>query len=243
MKLPPHMPSGSIVFEGVGRLLKKVEDALNFYGPEAFFTSSSEQAKEAREAMAGLFYVLALNKESGRYWWIKQADKVNIFPDFEMFMLADNPFMLAKQGVELVTIGEWCKTYEKMYEVIEKKISGKNYLAGNYSLLIFLNNINSKLWLPRLHKDLASLGPFKSISTIHLLSDRTNKTIERWIVNKIRPLPVQSIEVNLSELHDQPRLPESLIEEIEYNGQRLITIKPEAIALFRLNRKARREKK
>ena len=141
-------------------------------------------------------------------------------------MIDEKPLSFAAEGVELVTVPDFFTSYEEMWQkTIVHKLS-KNYPPG-FSLLIFINNIHSNDWLPRLNNDLKDWKPFKTVWTLHLLTDKENKEIQKVIVNKLRPFPVSRVVIDMSNImSEQPPLPQSLFDEIEIDGKKGLKMKP-----------------
>lgn len=244
------LPDGSKVLLSPLALYNQIKEVLDTVGPEAFFRSPDEGVKSAREGLAILFYVSSLAQGSGKFWWIRQVGKGEQFPDFHIFMVDDDPLSFSFEGIELVEIPIRTASYEDALEIVKKKIN-KGYPPG-YSLLVFLNNVNSTTWLPRLNVDLKSQRIFKVISTIHLLDEHRPNDTYRIIINKTWPLPVETISIAMEDLlAGLPNWPESIFEEAEINGRTTLRMRPEpqeeltAMMRGRLypNRKARREAK
>lgn len=208
------------------KLFSQVEAILNEVGAEAFYRRPDERIKSAREGLAILFYIANLAKASNKFWWVRQAQPGEQFPDFHIHMVAQNPFSFGYEGIELVEIPPRIESYEDALAIVEKKLN-KGYPPG-YSLLIFINNLNSTLWLPQLDRDIHSSAPFKTISTIHLLTRPGGKDIETVVLNKLRPTPVQSESMLIDGLLTTlPDIPKGLFEEVLYKGERGLRLKPE----------------
>lgn len=205
-------------------LLKHIEDTIAKVGPEKFFSSPDDDVKKVRESMAALFLLLAIQNKGGDSLFVMQPQ--NDPPDFILVKIGEKLEDMTLDPVELVEIPPRCKTFEEFFLIITKKIK-KGY-SQSYHLLVFINNVNSKQWLPRLNKELLSFSPFKSVWTVHLLEDKG----DWWpMVNRLRPLPIQHLETRLSEIK-LPQTQKDYLEEVIRDGVRFLSFKPELLKEF-----------
>lgn len=207
-------------------VLKSIEDTLKEVGAEAFFKSTDKKVKTVRESMAALFFLLAIQKETKKDWFLMQPKDDP--PDFILMNVKDDPINISLDQFELVEIPTRCQTFEEMMSILQNKFN-KQY-PKTYSLLIFINHERSKEWVNWLNTELQDYGPFQMIWTVHLLWHKGQKEVWGPVVNKIRPAPVWHIEAMLSDCRFSysDNLP-TFMEEIKSDGKKFVSFKSNVV--------------
>ena len=231
-----------VYFSHPNVLLNKIENVLNTIGAEKFFSSPSEDVKKARENIAEYFFIVALKKITGKDWFLMQPKKDP--PDFYLTTTNSDYKNVTLDKFELVEIppDKYCQTFEKMMDIIQRKIDKK--YSEKYSLLIFVNNKKSKEWINLLHRQLKNYNPFKAIWTISLLQYKCKNSSYGSVVNKLRPYPAKSIEVELNDkaLHQYSPIP-NYMEEIKVGDKLFFKPKSDFIKeLRKFNLLAKKQK-
>jgi hypothetical protein len=206
-------------------LFTDIEKTLQKIGAEKFFSDPHSDIKKIRESMAEYFFAIALKKMTKKDWLVMQPQKE--FPDFALMSVSDEPNKITIEQFELVEIMSRCQSFEEMLKIVEGKIK-KGY-PENYNLLIFINHIKSKEWLPLLHKAISIYYPFKAIWTVHLLFSGKDNPYNA-VINRIRPVPVCHAEANFIDksLYELEKIPH-FIDMHEINGYKIMTFKKEFI--------------
>lgn len=212
-----------VYFQRPQLLLENIMAVLNEVGPEKFFKSTDKRVKSVRENMAELFFMLAIQKETKKDWFLMQPK--NDPPDFILMTIQENPINVSLDQFELVEIPARCQSFEEMMVILQNKFD-KQY-PNNYSLLIFINHEKSKEWLNLLHSTLQNYGPFQMIWTVHLLWHKGQTDVWGPVVNRLRPMPVWHIEAMLKDCRYtySDGVP-SFMERIEKDGKVFMGFKP-----------------
>ena len=211
-------------------LLKRIEKTLLEIGSQRFFSNPDEETKRVKESVAEFFFMVALKKYNGKDWWMFQPKEQ--FPDFDLMTASQgaSSISITLDRFELVTIPDRCATFEEALGIVQGKIS-KGY-PDNYNLLIFVNHVKSREWVALLNQHLKNYQPFRSIWTVYLLFHGKDNPYSA-VVNKVRPLPMETIEANFSDkkLWEMETLP-IFMEEIEISGQKCRAFKPDFMKEF-----------
>ncbi len=198
------------------RVLKKI----SLIGPERFFKSPDNSVKKDREGLAEYLFSMGLRKINNQEWFILQPE--NDPPDFEMISIGER---LLYKKFELVEIPAICKEYEEMFNVWEKK-KNKGY-PKDYSLLIFINNSNSKVWLDRFNNGLSDYKPFKEIWVLYLLWYKGGKDFYGGVIKRIRPYPIIETSYNIGDQNLIKPLPmPNYVSEIQIDGKKFYNLDP-----------------
>lgn len=205
-------------------LLNNIEKTLLKVGAKKFMSSPDENIKKTRESLAGLFFLLCLQSKTADSLFLMSPKQDP--PDFFLLTLPDELEEMTIEPIELLEIPPRCKTFEEMMSIVEKKLK-KGY-SESYHLLIFINNENSKEWLPLFNKKLKDYSPFKSISTVHLLD---NAGDFQPVANRLRPYPLIHIEPMLSKVTIPRKIPKYM-EEFYFEGKSFIAFKEDKIKDF-----------
>ena len=225
-------------FKHSNNLIYDINNALREFGAEAIFSSPKKEIKFIRESIAEYFFISALKKDTKKDWFIMQPK--NDPPDFWLMTFGENSITM--DPFELVEIPEHFKDFKQMFDVIKSKVN-KRY-SEKYNLLIFVNNINSSEWVKSLHENLLECSNFKTVWTIKLLQNKSNKNIHSFIINRIRPLPLKCIKTSFDDniIFKYSPAP-NYIEEKIIEGRKFLIFKPDfardlsiKIRKFNLNR-------
>ena len=215
-----------IYFRDSSALLKGAQEVLTKIGPEKFFSSPADYAKKAKESMPGAFFLLELQSLTSDFLFLMQPQKDP--PDFIMMKIGSTIETMRLDPFELVEVPTRCESFEEMLAIVQKKID-KGY-TEKYNLLIFVNNENSKEWLPLLNQKLVNYDPFLSVWTVHLLVDKNNGNYMP-IVNKLRPLPIVHIDTKIENIKFPTNTP-YFTQEIIREGKKFLGFKQEFVAEF-----------
>ncbi len=205
-------------------ILSHLQGVLARVGAENFFSSPHDDIKKARESMAGLFYLLALQSETNNGLYLMQPQ--NDPPDFVLMTLGETIEETKLNKVELVEVPSRCESFDEAIKIVQKKIN-KGY-AESYDLLIFVNNPKCKEWLPLFNAQLGDYHPFASVWALNLLEQNG----DYWpVVNRLRPLPVRHIENKLGDII-LPNKVSPFMEVKTQDGKSFMAFKPELIKEF-----------
>lgn len=211
-------------FQHPNVLRDKLIGVIDKIGAQKFFKSSDKDVKKVRESIAEYFFALALKKNTGQDWYVRQME--NDPPDFEMMTASEK--LLAINKFELVEIPGLCKNFGEMINIFNEK-QKKNY-SERYSLLIFVNNDESKNWINLFDKWLDNYQPFKEIWAIYLLWYKGKRDFYGCNTVKLRPRPALLINFALND--EALRSPSSIpnyIEETKIDNKIFLNFKTKFI--------------
>lgn len=209
-------------------LLDEIIKTLNEIGSDKFFSCPNKDIKLIRESMAEYFFVLALKKATHIDWLIRQLKDDP--PDFELFSVGVDSITFMQ--FELVEIPPRCETPQQMISIIQGKMK-MGYPANKYSLLIFMNHEKSKEWVSVLNDYLVASSLFNSIWIVYLLWHKNKGPLYSCTVNRLRPLPVQSINASFDDnaLGGRSPIPD-FMEEIVIDSKVFMYFKEDFVKEF-----------
>lgn len=206
-------------------LLSKCEQLISQIGAEKFMSGAGEEIKKAKESFFAFFFILGLQKITGRDWWLYQPEE---FPDFNLISLGDkniNQIQIAE--FELLTIPDRFTMFEEVLNSVNNKII--KYGGVKPKLLIFLNHASSEFWVKKLIQEEKNYEPFIEVWTSYLIYNSGQVSVHSVCVNKIWPMPITGTHANLSDSNTfKPRDLPPFVNIIEKNGEKIVMIKEDA---------------
>lgn len=209
-------------------LRDRILEKISTIGSKKFLKSPDKSIKKEREGLAEYLFLMGLRKLSNQEWFILQPEKDP--PDFEIISIGEK---LLGGRFELVEIPAVCKGYEEMFNIWEKK-KNKGY-PKDYSLLIFINNASSRVWLDKFTNDLLNYKPFREIWVLYLLWYRGGKDFYGGVVERVRPYPIIKIDYNISDQNLIRPLPmPCYVSEVQIDGKKFYNLDPPIKELIKI---------